>query len=51
MGQRPHRLDDQAVRQDRPPPPHRFHIRVGQHLLTAEDPLPAELRDALAQTN
>jgi hypothetical protein len=26
-------------------------IRVGQHLLTAEEPLPAELRDALAQTN
>jgi hypothetical protein len=26
-------------------------IRVGQHLLTAEDPLPADLRDALAQIN
>jgi hypothetical protein len=24
-------------------------IRAGQHLLTAEDPLPADLRDALAQ--
>jgi hypothetical protein len=24
------------------------HIRAGHHLLTAEDPLPAELRDALA---
>jgi len=27
------------------------HIRVGQHLLTAENPLPAELSDALAQIN
>ena len=27
------------------------NIRVGQHLLTAEDPLPADLRDALAQIN
>jgi hypothetical protein len=26
-------------------------IRVGQHTVTAEDPLPAELRDALAQIN
>jgi hypothetical protein len=26
-------------------------IRVGQHLLTAEDPLPLDLRDALAQIN
>ena len=26
-------------------------IRVGQHLLTAEDPLPIDLRDALAQIN
>ena len=25
------------------------HIRSGQHLLTAEDPIPADLRDALAQ--
>jgi transposase len=24
------------------------HIRAGQHILTAEDPLPADLRDALA---
>ena len=24
-------------------------IRAGQHLLTAEDPLPTDLRDALAQ--
>jgi hypothetical protein len=24
-------------------------IRAGQHILTAEDPLPADLRDALAQ--
>jgi hypothetical protein len=27
------------------------HIRVGQHILTAEDPLPPELRDVLAQIN
>jgi Transposase DDE domain len=26
-------------------------IRIGQHLLTAEDPLPLDLRDALAQIN
>jgi len=26
-------------------------IRVGQHTLTAEDPLPPDLRDALAQIN
>jgi transposase len=26
-------------------------IRVGQHVLTAEDPLPPDLRDALAQIN
>jgi transposase len=26
-------------------------IRVGQHTVTAEDPLPADLRDALAQIN
>jgi transposase len=26
-----------------------IQIRAGQHLLTAEDPLPTELRDALAQ--
>ncbi|MCI0688956.1 MAG: IS1634 family transposase [Sporichthyaceae bacterium] len=25
------------------------HIRAGQHILTAEDPLPADLRDTLAQ--
>jgi len=24
------------------------HIRAGQHLLTAEDPIPADLREALA---
>ena len=24
-------------------------IRMGQHTVTAEDPLPADLRDALAQ--
>jgi hypothetical protein len=27
------------------------HIRAGQHILTAEDPLPADLRDALALIN
>jgi hypothetical protein len=27
------------------------HIRAGQHLLTAEDPLPDDLRDALAMIN
>jgi hypothetical protein len=26
------------------------HIRAGQHLLTAEDPLPADLREALARS-
>jgi hypothetical protein len=26
-------------------------IRAGQHILTAEDPLPADLRDALALIN
>ena len=26
-------------------------IKVGHHALTAEDPLPADLRDALAQIN
>ncbi len=26
-------------------------IRVGQHIVTAEDPLPPDLRDALAQIN
>jgi len=26
-------------------------IRVGQHTITAEDPVPADLRDALAQIN
>ena len=26
-------------------------IRLGQHTVTAEDPLPADLRDALAQIN
>jgi hypothetical protein len=25
------------------------HIRAGQHILTAEDPLPADLRNALAR--
>jgi hypothetical protein len=27
------------------------HIRAGQHILTAEDPLPDELRTALARIN
>jgi hypothetical protein len=27
------------------------HIRVGKHPVTAEDPLPADLRDPLAQIN
>jgi hypothetical protein len=27
------------------------HIRAGQHILTAEDPLPDDLRDALAVIN
>lgn len=28
---------------------HTVRIRAGQHILTAEDPLPTDLRDALAQ--
>ena len=43
----PHRLVHQEVRPHRPPLPHR-QIRAGQHILTAEDPLPPDLRDALA---
>ena len=27
------------------------HISVGKHTVTAEDPLPADLRDALARIN
>ena len=42
-----HRLVDQEVRPHRPPLPHHA-IRAGDQLLTAEDPLPADLRDALA---
>jgi hypothetical protein len=42
----PPRLVDPQVRAHHTPLPHR-QIRAGQHLLTAEDPLPDDLRDAL----
>ena len=43
------RLVDQALRAHRPPLP--VQIRAGQQTLTAEDPLPADLRDALSLIN
>ena len=42
----PHRLVHQEIRPHSPPLPHR---RAGQHTLTAEDPFPPDLRDALAR--
>jgi hypothetical protein len=42
-----YRLIKQALRAHRPPLPRTVQIRGGAQLLTAEDPIPMDLRDAL----
>jgi hypothetical protein len=44
----PNRLEHQEIRPHRPPLPHR-QIKAGRQILTAADPLPDDLRDALAK--
>ena len=43
----PNRLEHQEIRPDHPPLPH-VKIKAGTQTLTAADPLPDDLRDALA---
>ena len=44
----PNRLEHQEIRPHRPPLPHR-QIKAGRQILTAADPLPDDLREALAK--
>jgi hypothetical protein len=46
LDRRPHRLVGPQVRPHRPPLPH-HRIQVGDHTITAADPLPDDLRSAL----